>query len=564
MNWLYELVLGRATNESNVVLVETNDEKRRQTLYNALEDLTLIDMLYKDYLDAGVINRESVEQYILNLKILRLFKFEKRFLNGVRYNIPKLVNTPNPYLYLHERFTENTYRRDEMKNLEIMRSGIVLIDAVKDERFVDRMLLGFLYEWSQNGIFYINRSYIVVLTSNLGYFPESLRQICVTVSVPPSTREERESLINELVSRWGAKHKKKVRIPSEVYNITSGLNLHDVETAILKSLKLKGRIDLAFINDYKRNVLRQMGYEYVITNRGFESVGGYDYMKEYFKRRIISILKNPKRAEKYHVALPRGILLVGPPGTGKTWLVKALSTEAKIPMISVSASTFLSKYVGETERAVRRFLKIVDSMSPLIVFMDEIDALFMSRESMSLGDSGTTLRMTNELLAAIGDENRRWLLIGATNRPEAMDWASMRAGRIDEILFVGYPDFEARKAIFRVHTRVLYRDVEVSEDVDYDELARLTEWFSSSEIATICNEARFEAFYNNTPVKMEYFLKIIERKKNDVSIASRKEKTRRMVETLRRIEFINRELLDMATSGLNIQAVGKVERVETI
>jgi len=182
---------------------------------------------------------------------------------------------------------------------------------------------------------------------------------------------------------------------------------------------------------------------------------------------------------------PKGILLYGPPGTGKTLLAKAVATESQANFISVKGPEFLSKWVGESEKAVRETFRKARQAAPCVVFMDEIDAIAPVRGRSS--DSGVTERVISQLLTEMDglETLHNVVVIAATNRPDIIDPALLRPGRFDRLVFISTPDLEARKEILKIHTK----GKPIDKDVDLDKLASKMENYTGAEIAAVCNEA---------------------------------------------------------------------------
>ncbi|MHA1288008.1 MAG: CDC48 family AAA ATPase [Candidatus Thorarchaeota archaeon] len=187
---------------------------------------------------------------------------------------------------------------------------------------------------------------------------------------------------------------------------------------------------------------------------------------------------------------PKGVLLHGPPGTGKTLLAKAIATESGVNFINVKGPELLSKWVGESERGVREIFRKARQAAPCIVFLDELDSLTPTRGS-GFGDSHVTERVVSQLLTELDglEELKDVVVIGATNRPDMIDNALLRAGRLGKLLEIPAPDRDARHKIFLIHTK----NKPLADDVDFDELADQTDGKTGADIATICNEASIRA-----------------------------------------------------------------------
>ncbi|KAJ6104201.1 ATPase [Penicillium sp. IBT 18751x] len=193
--------------------------------------------------------------------------------------------------------------------------------------------------------------------------------------------------------------------------------------------------------------------------------------------------KYPQRMQRLNVKSKKGVLLYGPPGCSKTLTVKALATEAGLNFLAVKGAEILSMYVGESERSLREIFRKARAARPSIIFFDEIDAIAARRSSSSNGGVNVLTTLLNEMDGI--EEMRNVLVIAATNKPDVLDPALMRPGRLDNILYIGPPDFEARKEILRIWSSKSVVDPEV----DLDELATLTEGYSGAEMVSICETA---------------------------------------------------------------------------
>jgi ATPases of the AAA+ class len=226
----------------------------------------------------------------------------------------------------------------------------------------------------------------------------------------------------------------------------------------------------------------------------WNDIGGLDATKDKMREMIEWPQKYPERFEKLGVESPKGILLYGMPGTGKTLLAKAVANEANANFISIKGPEVFSKYVGESESAVRELFKKARQVAPCILFIDEIDSIAPRRGGNN--GSGVGDRVVNQLLTELdGIEALEGVtVVAATNRPDMIDTAITRPGRIDRSIEVEIPDEEAREKIFEVHTR----DMPLAEDVDAAKLAGMTEDYVGSDIESVCREAGIEAMRADT------------------------------------------------------------------
>ena len=220
----------------------------------------------------------------------------------------------------------------------------------------------------------------------------------------------------------------------------------------------------------------------------FKDVAGLEGAKEEVQE-IVDFLKNPDKYTNLGGKIPKGALLVGQPGTGKTLLAKAVAGEAKVPFFSLSGSDFVEMFVGVGASRVRDLFKQAKDKSPAIIFIDEIDAIGRARGKNNMSGSNDERENTlNQLLTEMDGfgTNTNVIVLAATNRADVLDKALMRAGRFDRQIYVDLPDVRERKEIFEVHLRPLKK---VAEELDVDFLAKQTPGFSGADIANVCNEA---------------------------------------------------------------------------
>jgi transitional endoplasmic reticulum ATPase len=241
-----------------------------------------------------------------------------------------------------------------------------------------------------------------------------------------------------------------------------------------------------------------------IPKVSWEDVGGLEEVKQSLKEAVEWPLTQPEVFKRMGIHAPRGILLYGPPGTGKTLLAKAVAHESKANFISIKGPEVLSKWVGESEKAVRELFKKARQVAPTIVFLDEIDSIAPRRGAFE--GSHVTESVVNQLLTSIdGLESMEGVVvIGATNRPDIIDPGLLRPGRFDRLLLIPAPDVISRLEIFKIHSK----DMPLAKDVSLDELAEKTVGYSGADIDAICREAAMLALrhdINAKEVKMSNF-----------------------------------------------------------
>ena len=230
---------------------------------------------------------------------------------------------------------------------------------------------------------------------------------------------------------------------------------------------------------------------YVKSSDGlkFDDVAGEDEAKENLAE-IVSYLHNPKKYESIGASMPKGVLLVGPPGTGKTMLAKAVAGEADVPFFSMSGSEFVEMFVGMGASKVRDLFKQAKEKAPCIVFIDEIDAIGQKRDGR-LGGNDEREQTLNQLLTEMDGfgGNTGVIILAATNRPESLDPALTRPGRFDRRVPVDLPDLKGREAILRVHAK----KIKLEKNIDFERIARMASGASGAELANIINEAALRA-----------------------------------------------------------------------
>lgn len=231
---------------------------------------------------------------------------------------------------------------------------------------------------------------------------------------------------------------------------------------------------------------------YVQSTKGirFSDVAGEDEAKESLAE-IVDYLHNPEKYTQAGAAMPKGILLVGPPGTGKTMLAKAVAGEANVPFFSISGSEFVEMFVGMGASKVRDLFKQAKEKAPCIVFIDEIDAIGQKRNAGGYGGNDEREQTLNQLLTEMDgfEENTGVIILAATNRPESLDPALTRPGRFDRRVPVELPDLQGREAILKVHAK----KINATDDVDFHAIARMAAGASGAELANIINEAALRA-----------------------------------------------------------------------
>lgn len=268
-----------------------------------------------------------------------------------------------------------------------------------------------------------------------------------------------------------------------------------ISAEILESLEVRIEDFKEALREIEPSAMREVLIE--VPKVRWDQIGGLNEVKQKLIETVEWPLTDPQAFRNVGVKPPRGVLLFGPPGTGKTLLAKAVATETRANFISIKGPEVLSKWVGESEKAVREIFKKARQVAPCIIFLDEIDALAPRRSSTT--ENHVSERIVNQLLTSMDgiEDTEGVIVLGATNRPDILDHALLRSGRFDRMIFVGPPDEDERHAIFRVHTV----DMPLDKDIDLKNLAARTEGFTGADIEGICREAGIIALRKDIKAK---------------------------------------------------------------
>jgi transitional endoplasmic reticulum ATPase len=241
----------------------------------------------------------------------------------------------------------------------------------------------------------------------------------------------------------------------------------------------------------------------------WDDVGGLEDPKQKVKEAVEWPLSSPEKFDRMGIEPPKGVLLYGPPGTGKTLMAKAVANETNANFISVRGPQLLSKWVGESEKAIRQTFRKARQVSPTVIFFDELDSLAPSRGN-EVGNN-VSERVVNQLLTELDglEEMENVMVIGATNRPDMIDPALLRSGRFDRLVFIGEPEQEGREQILKIHTR----DSPLAADVSLREIAEITDGYVGSDLESIAREAAMVALRESDDaeaVEMRHFRNAME------------------------------------------------------
>ncbi|RLB83162.1 MAG: hypothetical protein DRH15_05675 [Deltaproteobacteria bacterium] len=489
MNWIDELILQRRTLFSPVILVETDDKKRIEQLLETRK--TIIT--------------DEEQWYVLD-------------------GWDGLLQLKNNSINLIESCREwGEITPPILSKITEILSKTPTVLIVKNILQPSNAFNAALLNWATNPEILRKESTVVLFTESRLLFPQSLWSNMKIISIPRSTLDERKDAIEK--AQFVNADEATVTAAATVL---AGLNLDQVDAALSECwIKNKGKIDIGSLATIKKNILTQDPVLSIVESEfGFEAVGGYKELKKLLQEQFILPMKYPDYAKQYDIDPPKGLILFGPPGTGKTLLIKTMAKELNRTVLKIQPENIFSKWVGESEKRMRRVFKIADSFKQCILFIDELDR-YGKRESSGVGGGAEVRKeIFSMLLEELGREDREWFFAAATNIIENIDPAMIRTGRIDTVVPMPYPDFDARVEILKIHSQ-LKRKLPLADDIDFDLLAEKTQFWSGSDIEQLvirtARETMKKAILNGEKkqnvirkVTMDDFLETLETFKIDI------------------------------------------------
>lgn len=473
--------------ETKLKELETKKARSDQTLlYRIIESIKLVTKSHKDLVD----NITELEKTIasLNLELPALTKTIKE----LEHNIEKIK-------ILKEKITNKDAINNLIDELEQLdktnfkfndpRAAIIKNKNNELQLLLELHLGGKIINEAKKSPEAIEKEIIHFAEITHGFVGADLASLA---------KESAMNLLRRLLPELRSKLKENEPIPKE----------------ILEELIITPQDFVDALKTVRPSALREVLIE--IPNVKWDDIGGLDEVKQELKEAVEWPLKNPQAFRRLGIKPPKGVLIYGPPGTGKTMLAKAVANESEANFILIKGPELLSKWVGESERGVRKIFEKARQASPTIIFFDEIDAIAPRRGEAS--DNHVTERVVNQLLTEIDglEEMHNIVIIGATNRPDILDTAMLRPGRFDRIVLAGVPDESTRKKIFEVHLK----GIPIDKDVKVLELAKKTEGYVGADIEAVCREAAILALrkdMNIKTVKMEFFEEALKKVRPSVS-----------------------------------------------
>ena len=511
VNWINYIHLQRIAQKSCIVIVETSDWKRVEQLKNAIPRLQFF---------------KGSTVYVYNAGI-GLFKLENS--NGETRQVKvelgdDLYGGDNTVMGVIENLEDELKEKPTTLIIEAMPEDI-------DEKIMNlatRKLNTKLLAMTRYPQLYKAKSTIIIVSPNPeAIFSKNLLSEVIYEKAPIPNMEERKQIIAKSIEKIKQTVKQKNRGDwlktiqqfekqiDSLAMLTAGLTVKQIEDLIPTAIYYKVaniiKNPQAYIMTEKDKMVEKTSggiLKIEVPRYGFEAIGGMNALKHYITQNMVNILKNMEKAEKMGVELPRGIILFGPPGTGKTVFAKALGKEVGLIFITRRPNLVYQKWVGSSEARIRKAIDTIEQISPAIVYIDEIDRL--GRRTDTTTDSGVSRRVFSTILEWLGREDRKAIIVGSTNTIEHMDPAFLRAGRISLIAPVLYPDLQARIEILRIHTTVK-RKLPLADNIDYGEIAMETKLWTGAELEELVKRATRIAFNENSDkITQEHMIQALE------------------------------------------------------
>ena len=557
MNWLNEILIKRRAQTTTVFIVESGDSFRFDELKQLLIQKEYRVPLIYDVRGFRILTENGEEELYLNPNDqedpLGLQSYKEDYIIPPLKPIRKLEEIDSIIGQNKTRSRSISHRPQYSQYID-SRSAVRIIDSyirrkTIPEELVDKVAAlwvifvlnnkdPFIEEhirtWIRDRESYYLRHTIIFYTEKAVesiFEPETLR-LAYVIKAPLATQNERRELLKKYIETFGIQVE-EAEIEKAITTL-AGLTLHESESAIIESIVRKEKIDPEFLLSYKYDIIRREKIISVVQPRiSFKDVGGMSYLKDLFERRVINQLKNYEKVKQLG-ALTRGILLFGPPGTGKTYISEALAGELNVPLFKMNLGELLSKWYGESEQRLTRMLMLIESLAPAILYIDEFDAIASKRGTQQ--EHEASRRLKNILLEFLGKEERETILIASTNRPQDLDDAMLRRGRFSYLVPVLWPDKKSRYEILQVHINKVSNNIKPEEIKD---IARKTAFWSSAELADLVREA-IQLMLDENSERLLY--KHIQETINDYLIEDLEERKEKFSEYIHlSIKFANRK-----------------------
>jgi SpoVK/Ycf46/Vps4 family AAA+-type ATPase len=347
----------------------------------------------------------------------------------------------------------------------------------------------------------------ILLVSPVLEIPTELEKEITVLNHPLPTRDDLNALLDKIAA--DVNHLKvKIDLDDEgrdrLLQAALGLTLGEAENVFAKIIVKSGRLsgdDISEVFTEKQQIIRKSGVlEYYAASEDFSNVGGLAVLKEWLNKRAVAFTAD---ARAFGLPAPKGILMLGVQGCGKSLCAKAVSTQWQLPLLRFDMGRMFGSLVGSSEENVRRAIAVADSVAPAILWVDEIDKAFAGSQGSGAVDGGTTARVFGTFLTWLSEKTAPVFVVATANDISQLPPELLRKGRLDEIFFVDLPDKEERAEIFGIHLAKRGREAAA---FDLEALADASRDFSGAEIEEAINSALYDAFYDKRDVTMEHVL----------------------------------------------------------
>ena len=348
----------------------------------------------------------------------------------------------------------------------------------------------------------------IILTGADLDLPEPVRQIAAVLQLPPPDVDEYRELLQHILRDLNRRgHVTVDQTPEETQRLLQnlrGLTLLEAEKVLTKAIIEDGKLspdDIRKVVEAKKQLIEREGLlEYYPVEESLAEVADLATLKDWLRKRQ-AIVETPERASEFGLEFPRGVLLLGVPGCGKSLCAKAVAMEWGLPLLKLDPSNLYNKYIGESERNFKRAVAAAERMAPVILWIDEMEKAFAGAGDQ---DGGVTMRILGTFLSWLQDRRGDVFVVATANDVQRLPAEFLRKGRFDEIFFVDLPDEETRAKIFEIHLRKRSQD---SLDFDLPHLAAATEGFSGSEIEQVVVAGLYTAFSDEAALSTDGLLR---------------------------------------------------------
>jgi AAA+ superfamily predicted ATPase len=338
--------------------------------------------------------------------------------------------------------------------------------------------------------------------------PSAVRARATSLSLPGPSRDELQGLVGRIIRDVNRRKHVEVALSraemDQLLNHLAGLTTMEAEKILTHAILEDGRLgveDLRHVSDAKRRIVEREGVlEYYPVEESFAEVADLAGLKDWLRRRT-ALIRDPDRAREFGLSFPRGVLLTGIPGCGKSLCARAVATEWSLPLLKLDPAALYNRYIGETEANFRRAMRLAEQMAPVVLWIDELEKAFASGESE---DGGVSRRVLGTFLSWMQEHRGEVFILATANDVERLPAELLRKGRFDELFFVDLPDPGSRAEIVRIHLRNRNQD---ADGVDAEAVADRTEGFSGAELEQVVVSALYAAFSDGEALGTELLLR---------------------------------------------------------